>query len=378
MSVLDRVTSRRRKLPTVPVIGSEQKGKHHVLDGVKTVTSPEDLEHLAKANGARAGEIAHTQSEYSQTLEEMPGRVDLSERVDARISEIRQIAQGHERDLDGAIASTKEFLEPELKQEREAEEEVAEIKKLLADAPTKPGISTFGYVSALVLLGLAEFPSISAAVVTWPFNATVRLLIAIIFSLVFAVAAHVMATRIRAIIDALGQKIRNRAELIELIVTTALLTGGLVFLIAFLALSRGSSFATISELTGGTFDEPELASGALLGVQLVLFLVALIFGLQHAIGDTRRRLERRLRKAQNRLEEKQEQVAVISARIRQLEEELANLPDETAHWIGIEERRKGSLLNTFREAFEHERAATSGVHGPINSDGGASTGSPDA
>lgn len=367
------ILTRRKKLPPVPELGDDQRGKHHVLDGNKSVSSPSELEELARTNGRRAGEIAHSQAEGRQTLQDMPGRIDLEKRVDARIEEIRQIAQANERDLDGAIASSRQLLEPEIKQERVAEEAVREIKADLDKAPSTPGISTFAYVSALALLGLAEFPSISAAVVTWPFGAAVRLFIAIVLSAVFAIAAHVMATRIRAIIDALNSKIRNRAELMELIITTSLLTAGLIFLMAFLAFARGASFETISDLTGGAFEDPGLAAGALLGVQLVLFFVALIFGLQHATGDKRRRLEKRLKKATLVLEEKQEQVAVIRAHISQMEEKLANLPGETSYWIGIENGRKASLVNTFTEEFQYARGQnTRGDHSPIDHTVGSS------
>jgi len=353
-----RFWHRRPRVPKPP--SSSRRGTHEVLELGKQFPSPVELEARAVESGRQAGLDELAGKPHGQKLTEHNGRRKLASEVDARIIGVRRRSKVTQRDLESQIETTKVVLRPEKLQEKVASDDVKDYSRKWNRIEKGLGVSTVFYLSILALLAIAEFPSISGAVQTWPFDANTRLLIAIVLSIVFAAAAHVVSAYIHRTLVEVQKKNRSTVVLVRGIALSVVLILAIALLMAYLALSRDVSFATVAEVTGNTFSEPDLAAGALFAVQLLLFIIALAVGLQHAEGDEERRIKRHLKKVRRQLERKQEDVVYVESALRQFEEELQALPSETTYWIQQEQLRKESLLESYGFEFNRHRLSPDG------------------
>lgn len=360
MALIKKIGRILHPLPELPEPGSDMYGKVRTLDLDRKFGSPSQLEEKAKTSGIEAGRDEVGGQHHGQTIGEHQGHGFLVDQVDGRIAEIETFEKGTKRDLTSVIRTTERVLKNEQAQERDAREDVRDLEKVWDRIPKGRGGLSVPYFGLLLLLGLAEFPSISAAVQAWPFDATTGLIVAIIFSLVFAAAAHYLSKRIFQAIEEVRKRKRDTAILVRDVTMAVVLVISVALLMAYLAFSRGASFELIAEATGNAFSEPDIAAGALFAVQLLLFVIAIAAGLEHAEGDEERTLKKKLKKARKHLELKQRDVSYVESRLFQLQEELRGLPAETDHQIKTEEQLKKSVLRIYKFNYDQNRTRSTG------------------
>ncbi len=315
--------------------------------------APERLEHDAIEWGTRAGDDASQGRRHADTIDELPGRKLIEETCGLRLTDI-DVALAHRTSVlhSETGAAAQHERDATEAHEREAQS-LAALDRELHAAPPDRGPHWLIYLPLLALLGLAEYPTVSTALRTFPADATTRRLLAIALSGVLACAAHFLAKTIRAAVDRRDQG-RGEARLqLTVAVSSLLAVGGLVVM---MAITRGESFKDITELTGGVFGDPELTGWMLFALQVTLLAIAIAAALQHAHGDDARRLRRngrRARKRERRAKARRDECGITHAA---LEQQLTDLP-ELAQAIVATERQLRERVMQLHDA--HYAAAAS-------------------
>jgi uncharacterized membrane protein len=302
----------------------------------------------ARKRGRKAGRAAAFGHPQAERIQELPGRVMLEKAVLKRKKHAEMWINNRKKTLRASIAELPARITKAAGEAKGAKESVKQLEHDRAALPSDDSPSLLTYLLVLGLLAAAEYPTLSSALQVFPFGAATRQWLAYILSGVLAVAAHYLAKRIRAMRDArdAGRGGRFEALLVGLFVVVV------VGLMAAMSLARGDAFEHLAALTGNAFGDPMLLTALMLAVQVTLFVIALAVGLQHADGDARRDLRKRIRRAKRTARFAVARHEGLVALKANEEEELKAIDETKRLWLGEEDELLAGLLACHDHAYE--------------------------
>jgi hypothetical protein len=311
------------------------------------------LRRLGRRLGRKDGRLTALGGPLADTTEQLPGRQLLTKSMDVRIADIKRFVHERESELKAAIAKVKEQRDNAAARLGEVQKEHDRAQAELESLPSDRAMPTWLYLICLILLGVFEYPTIAAALETFPAGRITRVVLGIALSGALAVMAHFVARNIRRVIEE-SQRSDRKRRVMELR-TQEILLGlsivGIIALMATLALTRGGSFSDIANLTGGEFHHTGIAGWLMLSLQFVLFVIALAAGLSHAEGDARRHLRHEVRKLRKERRVLEDELERIDTALADLGTRLAQLEEHEQLWIQREEELRSEVLARYDHGY---------------------------
>jgi uncharacterized membrane protein len=302
----------------------------------------------ARVRGRKAGRAAAFGHPQAERIHDLPGRQMLEKSVHKRqryanawIVSRKQTLRASIGELPGRITTAAGNL-------KTAKEQLKQSERALGELRDDHSPSLFTYLLVLGLLASAEYPTLASALRVFPFDAGTRKFLGFVLSGVLAVAAHYLAKRINVLRDARAEGRKRPFEVVFVTIFVIAVVG----LMAAMSLTRGDAFNEIATITGNAFGNPALLTTLMLAVQVMLFVIALAVGLQHAEGDTRRKLAKTVRRAKREVRRKVGWHEGLLATKARDEEELKNIGETERLWLAEEDELLGELLTRHDHAYE--------------------------
>lgn len=334
-SLWTRLRSRSRKVEQI----------HHIDEKPE---SARKLRRGARVRGRKAGRAAAFGYPQAERMHDLPGRLMLETAVAKRTDWAKEWIVSREQTLRASVNGLAGRISGAAGEVKAAKEHLRQAESELANLRDERSPNLVSYVLVLGLLAAAEYPTLQSALQVFPGDGSTRRFLAIILSGVLAVAAHYLATRLQVLRDAREEGQRRPFDA----VFVAIFVVSVIALMAAMGLARGDAFARLASLTGGAFGDPALLTALMLAVQVMLFIIALAVGLQHAGGDRRRAVVKRIRRADRALGSKIASHERLIARKALDQEELKNLGETEQLWLAKEDAFLGGLLHRHDHAYE--------------------------
>jgi uncharacterized membrane protein len=302
----------------------------------------------ARKHGRKAGRAAAFGHPQTERIDDLPGRQMLEKAVGKRQRYAEQWIISRKKTLRAAISAMPGRISKAGGDAKAAKDHVKQLDGDLTSLPADHSPSFFTYLLVLGLLAAAEYPTLSSALRVFPFGPVTRQALTYILSLVLAVAAHYLAKRIRALRDAQAEGRPRRFETVFVGVFVVVVIG----LMAAMSLTRGDAFNQLAAITGNAFGDPLMLTALMLAVQVTLFVIALAVGLQHADGDARRQMVKRVRGAKREARAAVARHEGLIARKAIEEEELKSIDETKKVWLAQEDQLLGELQTRHDAAYE--------------------------
>ena len=266
------------------------------------------LRGIAARSGRESGLAAAQGHHFADRIDDLPGRKRLSAAGRERIEVLDRCLRRQLQTANAALAGLEERVKRETDKATQAESTETERQKNLDGLVAEAGhrnstvLGLVGYGALLLLLSLAEFPSIytslrSSFLAPWSVN-----LISVALSVIVAACAHVVGTSLRAAVStgdatqsADSQDGKRSHERATNFVIVAIITIAMLGLVYFMYLTRSNLFANALQhrKTEGlrvSGIDPELLSITLLALQVLLFCLATVVSYHRAAGADERRI----------------------------------------------------------------------------------------
>ena len=334
-SLWTRLRSRSRKVEQI----------HHIDEKPE---SARKLRRGARVRGRKAGRAAAFGYPQAERMQDLPGRLMLETAVAKRKDWAKEWIVSREQTLRASVSGLAGRISSVAGEVKAAKEDLKQAGSELANLRDEHGPSLVAYLFVLGLLAAAEYPTLASALRVFPFDASTRKFLAYILSGVLAVAAHYLAKRVQVLRDAREEGRRRPFDTVFVGIFVVTVIG----LMAAMSLARGDAFAQLASLTGGAFGDPAVLTALMLAVQLMLFIIALAVGLQHAAGDRRRAVVKRIRRADRALGSRTARYESLVAKKALEQEELKNLEETGQLWLAKEDALLGGLLHRHDHAYE--------------------------
>lgn len=336
--------------------GTDMYGKIRVLELGPQYLTPEELEAKAVERGTEAGHDSAIGNDHGEALEEHAGRRGLAEEINRRKERISQI-----RSTDHAVYSAdKTDVENKLEHLNErlddSKDDLREIKQRWDELPKD--VQTIGnlwYSVVLTIFGFIEYPSVSAAIQTIPLGATGRQIFAVVLCIIFVAAAHYLSSSLYKVATGLRRKGTDWGQLFLHILIAPFLLVVSVFVLVRLGDQRESAFGEIARITGDTLSDPGTAADVLYGIQVLIFVAAILVGIWHAAGAAKRALRRERWWMERKVAKRQKQVNELKRQQGILVELLNHLDEETENRLRAEDKLLGSLYTTYDYQYARGR-----------------------
>src|SRR4051812_27250619 len=248
---------------------------HHIDD---KPDSARTLRRGARTRGRKAGRAAAFGHPQAERMQDLPGRLMLEMTVKKRQDWARDWIVSRKKTLRASISGLPGRISSAGGEVKGAKDALKQADHALADLRDEHSPNAFSYLLVLGLLASAEYPTLTSALQVFPFGHGTRQFLAYILSGVLAVAAHYLAKRLQVLRNAREQGQRRPFEKIFV----GIFVIAVIALMTAMSLTRGDAFDHLAKLTGNAFGDPLLLTALMLAVQVMLFVIALAVGLQHA------------------------------------------------------------------------------------------------